>query len=342
MRPVPDTGGTPGDASGEPVDPLHLFIAGVRDYAIFRLDTTGHVASWNAGVEHVKGYPAEEILGRHFSVFYPPDDVERDEPGRHLAEAVSGGSVQYEGWRIRRDGSRFWADVVITAIYDAERLTGFAKVTRDLTERRAAQQELLHRALHDPLTGLPNRVLLFDRLRQALLRLDRHPGLVAVLYVDLDGFKSINDAHGHEVGDRVLREVGQRMLAALRPDDVAARFGGDEFVAFCGDLVDETAVVDIAARLVDTLAAPFVMGECRISGAASIGVAITDRTGAEGGADALIRDADAAMYRAKRHPGPDRPGFVLSSTATTPAGVVEHLHSAVVDGGESDVCGYQQ
>lgn len=123
---------------------LVLLVEQVRDYAIFMLDPTGHVATWNRGAERIKGYRAEEIIGRHFSTFYTPDAVARDHPAYELEVAIKEGRFEEEGWRVRKDGTRFWANVVITTIYDREgEHIGFGKVTRDLTERRALQQDLL-------------------------------------------------------------------------------------------------------------------------------------------------------------------------------------------------------
>jgi PAS domain S-box-containing protein len=123
-----------------------LLVHGVLDYAIFMLDPDGHITSWNAGAERIKGYREEEILGQHFSVFYPPEDIANDKPARELAQAVRDGRVEDEGWRVRKDGTRFWANVVITALHDETgKLRGFGKVTRDMTERRTAEQALIER-----------------------------------------------------------------------------------------------------------------------------------------------------------------------------------------------------
>ena len=120
---------------------FRLIVQTVRDYAIFMLDPTGHIATWNAGAERIKGYHADEIIGKHFSTFYPVEDQEWDKPAWELREATREGRFEDEGWRVRKDGTRFWANVVITPLRDADnRLIGFAKVTRDLTERRAAEQ----------------------------------------------------------------------------------------------------------------------------------------------------------------------------------------------------------
>lgn len=126
-----------------PAVTLDLFVSSVVDYAIFMLNREGVIVTWNAGAQRIKGWRADEIIGQHFSVFYPPEDVAADKPGRELETAAAEGRLEDEGWRLRADGSRFWANVVITALYDAEgRLQGFGKVTRDLTERRAAEQAL--------------------------------------------------------------------------------------------------------------------------------------------------------------------------------------------------------
>jgi PAS domain S-box-containing protein len=125
---------------------FRLLVQGVLDYGIFMLDATGHIASWNAGAERIKGYRADEIIGQHFSVFYPPEDIAVDKPRRELAQAIVDGRLEDEGWRIRKDGTRFWANVVITALFDdTGELRGFGKVTRDMSERRAAEQALAER-----------------------------------------------------------------------------------------------------------------------------------------------------------------------------------------------------
>ncbi|MCP3097969.1 PAS domain-containing sensor histidine kinase [Myxococcus sp. K15C18031901] len=130
-----------GEATLDTAAQLHLLIDSVRDYAIFTLDVTGRIASWNGGAERIKGYRAEEILGQHFSRFYPPEDVAWGKPAWELEVATREGRFEDEGWRVRKDGSRFWANVVITALRDSTgRLVGFGKVTRDFTERKRAEE----------------------------------------------------------------------------------------------------------------------------------------------------------------------------------------------------------
>ena len=129
-----------------PDDGYRLLVHDVRDYAIFMLDPGGHIVSWNTGAERIKGYREEEILGRHFSVLYPPEDIERGKPERELRDAVAAGRLEDEGWRLRKDGTRFWANVIITPLFDeAGKLCGFGKVTRDMTERRNTEQALAER-----------------------------------------------------------------------------------------------------------------------------------------------------------------------------------------------------
>jgi PAS domain S-box-containing protein len=125
-------------------EPFRLLVEGVKDYAIFMLDTEGYIATWNLGAEAIKGYKPDEIIGKHFSIFYPEEEIQRDKPGYELKVAAEVGRFEDEGWRIRKDGSRFWANVVITALRDKEgTLRGFGKVTRDLTDRKQAEEERL-------------------------------------------------------------------------------------------------------------------------------------------------------------------------------------------------------
>ena len=280
-------------------DHFRLFVDAVREYAMFVLDAQGRVASWNTGAERIKGYRAEDVLGRYYSLFYTPEARAAGEPEQHLAAATAHGHEQYEGWRVRADGTRFYADVALTALRDEDGgLQGFGKVVRDVTERRTTMDELAHRSTHDALTGLPNRALLLDRARSALGRLARHPGRVGVLFVDLDRFKPVNDSLGHDAGDRLLVEVARRLRRTVRPEDTVARLGGDEFVVLCEDLDGELAGQEVAGRIAAAFAEPVDLHGHRVAPAASIGVATSTDPAQD--AEALLRDADAAMYQAKR------------------------------------------
>ncbi len=185
-------------------------------------------------------------------------------------------------------------DYLIKGRVDGQLLT---RALRYAIERKGAEIALAHQALHDPLTGLPNRALFVDRLEQALVRNARRSSTIAVLFVDLDRFKVVNDSLGHAAGDRVLTVLGERLGSVLRPGDTVARFGGDEFTVLCTDLEDEKEAFAIAERITTALATPFDLEGAGVVLTASIGIALatTDHPPAH----TLIRNADAAMYRAK-------------------------------------------
>ncbi|HET9443484.1 MAG TPA: EAL domain-containing protein, partial [Acidimicrobiales bacterium] len=176
-------------------------------------------------------------------------------------------------------------------------LTTFANHVGSALHNTCLIEELRTQALHDPLTGLPNRSLLVDRLAQALRHLRRRPGWVSVMFCDIDRFKVVNDSLGHQAGDELLVEVSRRIERGLRQGDTATRFGGDEFVVVCEDLIDEAAATHLAERLAAILAEPFRLRGESIYLTASIGVAVTSSP--DDDPMALIRDADAAMYEAK-------------------------------------------
>jgi diguanylate cyclase (GGDEF)-like protein/PAS domain S-box-containing protein len=278
---------------------FRLLVDGVTDYAIFMLGVRGPIVSWNAGAERITGYRGDEVTGRHFSLFYPPEDIATGEPERALELAAAEGRYGEEGWRVRKDGTRFWASVVITALrHEDGRLRGFAKVTRDVTERKRAADELARHALHDALTELPNRHLFLYRLDLALARARREGKGIALLFVDVDRFKLVNDSFGHAIGDQVLTEVARRLEVLIRPGDTLARLAGDEFVLVCPEVDGEDAAVTVAARLSGAFQEPFDVVGQETSLSASIGIALSRDSGTD--PSVLLRDADAAMYRAKQ------------------------------------------
>ncbi|MDQ5838685.1 MAG: EAL domain-containing protein [Acidobacteriota bacterium] len=278
---------------------FRLLVEGVNDYAIIMLDPSGRVASWNAGAERIKGYSAEEIVGEHYSRFFPEEDVRKGEPERELQLAAAEGRHEAEGWRVRKDGTRFWANVVMTALRDeAGGLRGFAKVTRDVTERKLIEERLLHDALHDGLTGLANRALFMDRLGQAVERAKRHRDYsFAVFFLDLDRFKLVNDSLGHLAGDRLLVEVGRRLRSCLRAGDTVARLGGDEFTILLDDIKDAGDAVRMAERTQSRLSKPFDLDGHEVFVSASVGIALSAMDYSR--PEDILRDANTAMHGAK-------------------------------------------
>lgn len=278
---------------------FRLLVDGVHDYAIFMLDAGARVVSWNTGAERIHGYAESEVLGAHVSVFFPPEEVEAGKVAGLLLVAERDGRYEEEGWRARADGSRFWANVVLTALRNADgTLRGYANVIRDVTERKRAEEKLVHDAMHDALTGLPNRALFLDRLTQALARTRRGDARrCAVLFLDVDRFKLVNDSYSHEVGDDLLVELARRLDSSLRPGDTVARLGGDEFTVLLDDLTDDERASEVAIRIQALLDAPFRLSGRDIHISASIGIS---RSSAHLTSADMMRNADIAMYEAKR------------------------------------------
>jgi diguanylate cyclase (GGDEF)-like protein/PAS domain S-box-containing protein len=400
--------------------------------AIYMLDCAGHVLTWNRGAEMNKGYRKDEILGQHFKTFFVPEDVLQDVPGKMLDTAKREGRVAGEGWRLRKNGERFWASFTLTSMKDRDgKLLGFAKVLRDLTDRKrqedafrsmeaalreqhdrlhAATESMLdaffvceavrglngriedfvftylnsnvekllkrprsgllgnrlsdvlpkegaalferyksvvmsgrpwveefaedramgerwlrvqavklgdglaitvsditdrklveksveHRAQHDDLTGLANRSLLDDRIRQATARAKRVGCMVGIILVDLDGFKQVNDNHGHAAGDEILCMVARRMMNVIRSSDSMIRLGGDEFVAVIPDLQRLTELIGVVDKLLGAIRPPMFVGSTKICLTCSIGISVFPESGSSPAE--LLRKADTAMYASK-------------------------------------------
>ena len=209
------------------------------------------------------------------------------------------GSWVGELWNRRKDGEFYAALKTISTVQDAHgKVQNFVALFSDITQIKAHQQRLEHVAHYDILTNLPNRLLLSDRLQQATIRSQRQQTVVGVAYLDLDGFKAVNDSHGHDVGDELLIIVAQRMKAALREGDTLARIGGDEFIAVLSDLDYPETAEPLLMRLLEAAAAPVLIDHLTLQVSASIGVAIYPYDGTE--SDQLIRCADHAMYQAKQ------------------------------------------
>jgi diguanylate cyclase (GGDEF)-like protein/PAS domain S-box-containing protein len=423
---------------------LRSLIDGVKDHAIYLLDKEGYVTTWNPGAERLKQYMSEEIVGRHFSCFFTKEDRERGRPAQLMIIAAARGQVEEEGWRLRKDGSRFWANIVLTAIRNSTgELTGYAKVTRDFTDRKRVEEalalrfsdelqassnalkasdaryrtvfqtspdavtisrlrdgiivdvnqaslditgykrnevlgktttqlriwvnsrdrfklvEVLRRdsqcrdieaqfrrkdggtfwarlsvsfieidgdpcilsfardisaaklaeekikdlAFYDPLTGLANRRLISERLSQSVLMGTRTHRKRALLFIDLDDFKTLNDTLGHHFGDLLLQEVARRLAGCVRESDTVGRLGGDEFVVMLEDLseIPEIAASQartVAEKILASTARPYELDGHQCRSGSSIGITLFGDN--EKGVQDILQQADIAMYEAKK------------------------------------------
>jgi len=268
------------------------------DDAIIGTTLEGIVTSWNAGAERLFGYSTGEMIGRSLLTLFPPD--RKTEEQVILDKIAQGETVNhFETVRVCKDASLKDVSVSISPMRDEHgRVIGASKIVRDISERKRVEELTWHQANFDSLTNLPNRALLFDRLSKECSLARRNTREVAVLFIDLDRFKLVNDHHGHDAGDRVLQEVARRWLACVREADTVARLGGDEFAVVLGGLQSQDAVAGMAEKLIAAMAPPFQLPQgasCRVG--ASIGISIYPTDATE--VDTLITLADTAMYDSK-------------------------------------------
>jgi len=288
--------GTNADVADERAVRRLAAIVESSDDAIVGQSLDGAVTDWNSAAERLFGRVADDVLGRPLSSLFPRS--RRAEVEAVVMRVAHGGRIEaLDTIGLTTDGRQVDLSLSISPIRDGdERIAGVSVIARDITERKQMEAELAHQALHDRLTGLPNRALLMDRLRRALGRSAREATKLAVLFVDLDHFKLINDSLGHSAGDELLEKVGPGLSAVVRAGDTVARFGGDEFVILCEHLSEPHEALRLAERIVDALGAPFdVVGRQRFV-SASVGIALPTFGDDP---DKVISDADAAMYRAK-------------------------------------------
>ncbi len=259
---------------------------------VFELDAQGRVVFLNRAWDAMMGEEAPALMGQVFRLQVLPDD--RPLYDAALSKAGRMSDTRRTILRFQRDGgSMLWAELTIVQIDG-----GHVGALHDITEQRRVQDQLEYIARYDVLTRMPNRTLLSDRLRQSLATCKRHGNALAVAFLDLDGFKTINDSYGHDAGDQLLAALAVRMKQALRDGDTIARIGGDEFVAVLVDLEQPGQSAPILQRLLEAAAEPVVLGALTLRVSASIGVTMCPQDSAD--ADQLIRHADQAMYTAKQ------------------------------------------
>jgi len=265
--------------------------------AVVITDIQGAIEYINPKFTRITGYTLEEVRGRNPRILQsgnmPPEVY------RNLWETISLGDEWHgELENKRKDGSLFWELASISPVRDkAGKITHFICVKEDITERKRYEERLHHMATHDELTGLANRTLLQERLAQSLVRAYGSNRLVAVLLLDLDRFKVINDSLGHDFGDKLLGAVAKRLSKVVRTGDIIARLGGDEFVVLLSEVECASTVEFVANKLLQRLAAPFIIDNREIIVTASMGISLSSPGNDDG--TILIRNADIAMYRAK-------------------------------------------
>jgi diguanylate cyclase (GGDEF)-like protein/PAS domain S-box-containing protein len=263
------------------------------------------------------GYPPDEPVFKPAVVH--PDDAERATTSFIEAMEEPGSVVEIEARLRHHDGSYRWFEVSVTNRLDDPNVRGMVCNLHDITERHEYEQQLEYQARHDALTGLPNRLAFLEHLERARRVASRDARALAVLFLDIDRFKLVNDSLGHEIGDRLLVDVARRLETSIRPGDVVARFGGDEFTVLLGSLDDATEAVHVAERITDVLKQPVPVGDRELVVSSSIGIAMS-ATGADNASD-LLRQADLAMYVAKEK---GRSRWELFDAASAPH-VVERL-----------------
>ncbi|MCH8178745.1 MAG: EAL domain-containing protein [Proteobacteria bacterium] len=294
------------------VDEMRRVIVHNAPYAIFVLSTQGVVQTVNPAGEHLLGYKAHQLVGRcSIERFFDPDQVEERarllsmrlgqtvqtlDVLNHVAQSSPGLAAEWT--LVRQDGSSLLAELLITEMSSEYGLqTGYLVMAHDVTSRRDAENQVQHMAMHDALTGLPNRNMLQEQLKHSLAAAEREGHFMAMMFLDLDRFKKINDSLGHHLGDSVLIEVARRLRQAMRTSDIVARLGGDEFVILLPCI---TAIEDgerVAQKVMEQFAEPLRLGAHELRVTPSIGLALYPQHGSD--AVTLMRHADLAMYQAK-------------------------------------------
>ncbi len=265
--------------------------------AVFSLDPRGTCLSANPACEEITGYRVSEIVRSPLSALVVREDL--PSTLRHIVRTARGEAQSFEIGIVRKSGERARLRITSLPIIVDGEIVGIYGIAKDETDRRNLEEQLHHQAFHDALTRLPNRSLFLDRLHHALARAGRNQTMLAVLFLDLDNFKVINDSLGHEVGDQLLMSVAARLSAAMRDDDIAARLGGDEFILLLEGIRDVAEAEGVAQRIHDILKAPFTVGRREVFVTSSIGIALG--TSPSDRPDELLRNADVAMYGAKRN-----------------------------------------
>lgn len=262
-------------------------------------DAHGIIQSVNPAFSKITGYSSAEVLGKNPRILH--SGRQSDEFYHDLWDSLKNkGYWQGELWNRRKNGEIYPQFQIMTAIRDEDNhITQFASIFTDITERKHHEELIRYQAYHDILTGLPNRSLFYDRLNHCILQSKRHNTIFAVMFLDLDRFKSINDTFGHDVGDALLKEVATRLQHVIRESDTVSRFAGDEFTMILPEIGDMYNALQVANKILDIFSPPVIVGECVLTISSSIGISLYPMHGED--ADILLKRADQAMYCAKQN-----------------------------------------
>lgn len=267
--------------------------------AVVVTDLEGNIVDWNKGSELLYGYSKDEAIGKAVCMLHVPEDV------AHITAEVIDAVGRDGRWSgevrmLHKDGHIGWIESMCVPIMNEdEQMIGALGINRDITNRMAETERLNNMAHYDQLTQIPNRYLLLDRITHLIEQSERNNSEFALLYIDLDKFKEINDSKGHAFGDRILKEVASCLKQSIRNSDTVARIGGDEFVVLLEEITDNNDISMIAKVLVDELHKPFTINQEDYEISGSIGIAIYPDDG--NNTDELLASADKAMYKAKEN-----------------------------------------
>ncbi|SEK81042.1 diguanylate cyclase/phosphodiesterase with PAS/PAC sensor(s) [Nitrosovibrio tenuis] len=307
-------------------------LASIVEYsndAIISKDLNGIITDWNAGAERLFGYRASEIVGCSIFGLIPPDRLEEESK---IMSLIKRGMLteHFETVRLGKGNKPIDVSLTISPIKDgAGNVIGASKIARDITEAKESQARMQHLAHYDSLTGLPNRILLADRLKSAIADAARYSHRLALLFVDLDRFKLVNDSLGHEIGDQLLKNVAKRMQSTVRATDTISRVGGDEFIVLLSQVPSAEVPARIAEKLINVVSKPYRIEGHELTVTASVGISVYPDDGRDEGS--LMRNADASMYSAKEA-GRNRYQFHsedMTSSATDRLSLERELRGAI-------------
>ncbi|GAC1306269.1 MAG: hypothetical protein NVSMB21_08840 [Vulcanimicrobiaceae bacterium] len=276
---------------------LHAVLDGVKDYAICTVDANGSITSWNRAAERLDDYRSDEVMGRHVDFLVPSTGSSKSAMRRGLELTLREGSHDFEGWRVRKDGARYWASIAIGVLHakDGRTPIGYSVITQDLTEQRRSEDRLRLLAMTDPLTGALNRRSFFEKAARERARSSTPDDALCVLLIDADFFKVVNDTHGHDAGDATLQRIVAHCRKEIRSSDILGRFGGEEFAVLLpgSDAENGRQIAERIRARIEESGRKAGAYECTVS----VGVAAAATP--EDSVESMIKRADAALYAAK-------------------------------------------